>query len=61
MLSKIRIILAVLLLALAAGCMKAGDGAGLDVAGSKVPLCKANPQDPSCQIDPCAANPATHA
>jgi hypothetical protein len=61
MLPKIRILLAGMLLAFASGCLKAGDGAGLDVTGARVPFCKAYPDDPSCRIDPCAANPASAA
>lgn len=41
------------------GCMKAGDGMGLDVTGKPVPFCQSNPSHPSCiVVDPCIANPS---
>ncbi|MDB5104866.1 MAG: hypothetical protein JWP91_2555 [Fibrobacteres bacterium] len=42
------------------GCMKAGDGVGLDASGKTVPFCTAHPGDPSCvvAVDPCIANPS---
>ena len=61
MFSKLRIILAALALGAVAGCMKSGDGLGLDVSGKVIPFCTANPDDPTCKPDPCVANPVSHA
>ena len=57
MMSKWKAIAAAAAVAILGGCLKAGDGIGLDLSGKAVPFCTAHPNDPSCVVDPCIANP----
>lgn len=45
------------------GCMKTGDGMGLDASGNALPFCTLYPQDPSCAVavDPCVKDPLSQA
>jgi hypothetical protein len=45
------------------GCMKSGDGVGLDSSGKVVPFCTLHPGDPSCAVavDPCLKDPLSQA
>jgi hypothetical protein len=49
---------------MAASCMKAGDGLGLDPSGKPLPFCTVHPDDASCKAvatDPCVLSPASAA